>query len=163
MNKQNSGVVLIKLSFVIFCLLLVTVGGPAFNSLSERENIAETRLNLWALRTAILNFSDDMGFVPQSMTSAISFLTNRNSLNLVKKAHTKKWRGPYITENIDQVLADTWNTKIRVEKFHKRLFLHSAGPDKVFTPIDQLIEYSPTYDMFETHDDIFIMIKELKS
>lgn len=161
MQNDKSGIVIIKVTLTLLFLALFAIGQPAFSGLATNKQITIAREKLWVIRNAMINFSNDFGFMP-SETTQLENLTNRNSISLSKRQIRKYWQGPYIDNSLAKINKDPWNTAIKIVQFQKTLFLQSAGPDRQFTPVRNLIEYSVYYDNFVDHDDILVRIGDIK-
>lgn len=161
MQNDKSGIVIIKVTLTLFCLALFAIGQPAFSGLATNEQITSAREKLWVLRNAMINFSHDFGFLPDK-TRFLENLTNKKSISLNKHQIRRYWQGPYIDNRLSEIKTDPWNTDIKIVQFQKTLFLQSAGPDKEFTPVKNLVEYSIEYDSFADYDDILVRVGNIK-
>ncbi len=92
------------------------------------------------------------------------------SNGLATETYQKRWKGPYLDGPCDECMRDAWEKRIRIEVYVKLpatsttggtkrnsvLYLHSAGSDGLFDPIEKAAD--PTYG----GDDIVMQVANTK-
>ncbi len=145
---------------------------------SDQGYVAATKAAMQNLKTALVNFNSDIGRYPRIGVNSIplayakadlkllgtrpdnilvsSLAGVSNSIGMDYGIFLKLWKGPYMDADPNDFMTDSWESKIKYEYHDGRLWLHSAGPDGEFQPIDQV-----AIDNYEG-DDICMSVGKVK-
>lgn len=104
--KSGFSIIEISIALVVIGLLVATVGPAAFKMLGKAKETT-TRSTLNTLKSAITDYSDDMGHFPNKAEGGLNALVERP-----KGPSGKKWKGIYL-EGQTEVPADGWNNEIQ--------------------------------------------------
>ena len=152
-----------------------------FSSSSDHGGRASsTRACMQNIKTALVNFCNDLGFFPHIGTTRVAknyYLAEaaclgasvtRNVLiasdvgspfelgGLTPENYSRRWKGPYMDCDPSEFMFDAWDNKIIYTFFRDGIFLHSSGANGIFDSLDHALE--PSYK----GDDIVLRVTKLR-
>lgn len=145
---------------------------------------SDMKARLSNLKTALVNYSSDLGhfpftgteMTPDSMNAAdracLGTTDDTNvllsakvgppfaNLGLTEAQYQKRWKGPYMDSSADDFMVDIWGNKIRCRVYRNQLWLHSAGHDGVF----ESLEFARDPEAYEKYgcDDVTRSVSRLR-
>ena len=166
-------VLIAALIFAVAIIGPIDLGGSTNSGL-----ISSTKAKMSDLKTAFICYSVDLGFFPfegfvfdlasveRTNNSIIGsdgsrnvFYTHNYPGNYLiethrcdEKLYQQQWKGPYLDKNISEAFSDSFGNRIIYTGSGSDLFLHSAGIDGKFDPIEQVILTS------YAGDDVYVKI-----
>ncbi|MFZ2959216.1 MAG: hypothetical protein WA705_20205 [Candidatus Ozemobacteraceae bacterium] len=144
--------------------ILVSISGPMVTNISGPHEASNTRGAMASLKTALVCFNNDLGKYPflgesptrenvnaaadaiLGKTASDNILINADAwrksmpdrpMGLTPQTFAKRWKGPYMDSDPRDFMFDGWKNQIRYLYHEKAIWLHSAGPDETFDPIEK--------------------------
>ncbi|MFZ2958515.1 MAG: hypothetical protein WA705_16635 [Candidatus Ozemobacteraceae bacterium] len=144
--------------------ILASIFGPFMGGSTEQGKSSATKAAMQNLKAALINFNNDIGRFPflgdiqtgESVNTAADALLGKTAsdnilvyadawkktlsehpMGLNPPAFVKRWKGPYVDSDPGDFMLDAWGTKITYLYNNKQIWLHSAGPDRSFDPIEK--------------------------
>ena len=140
---------------IIVIAVLASVAGPMIGSITDQGKAAATRASMQNIKTALVNFNNDLGKFPHTGTvyagtaartainsACTEYLGDTLDKNILVELNTaagdsnmgisafaKRWKGPYMDSEPAEFMTDAWESKIRYSYSQKAIYLHSWGPD----------------------------------
>jgi hypothetical protein len=157
----------IVFGFFALAFFLVFVPLPRFSfGVSTPIGLtSSTKAIMQNLRSAILKYQKDIGRFPhigekysefnlnssQDIVLGLTRETNVLADSLVgdhqksfpwhgldRDLYQKKWKGPYLDSLPDKFMKDSFDNQIKYVFFDNKLWLWSAGRDKIFSPLEKV-------------------------
>lgn len=184
-NKSREGFTLMEIMVVIIVIaVLASVAGPMIGSITDQGKAAATRASMQNLKTALVNYNNDLGKFPFSGTDANNvklgtaynlaattcladeadanvLVADGNStynLGIANATYLKRWKGPYMDSDPLEYMYDAWEGRIVYLYYNKALYLHSFGPDSAPEDIAEAVNSGN-----DNHDDITMSVSRLKN
>ena len=157
MNKTiaqlRSGFTLMEIMVVIIIIaVLASVAGPMIVTITDQCKASATKASMQNLKTALVNFNNDIGHFPHTLTlanAATTIAADTGGMNndmggncLVNNnvsagaysncgvtAYGKRWKGPYMDSAPEDFMMDAWELKIKYTHYNLQIWLQSAGSD----------------------------------
>ncbi len=184
-TQNRQGFTLMEIMVVIIVIaVLASVAGPMIGSITDQGKSAATKAAMTNLKTALVNYNNDLGRFPHTSTgytaaninsadtAALGDSMTNNVLvemnvggtfsNMNIAAYAKRWKGPYMDTDPAEFMMDAWEAKIKYFYSNKQIFLQSAGPDgsmdKPGNPSGAGNAANTSYD----GDDILVSVSRVK-
>ncbi len=153
--QLRRGFTLMEIMVVIIVIaVLASVAGPMIGSITDQGKSSATKASINNLKTALVNYNNDLGRFPHTAnayisanvnnadTAALLNQSNQNVLvensvggtftNMGINAYAKRWKGPYMDSDASAFMQDAWDLKIKYFHHNKQIWLQSGGPDGQF-------------------------------
>lgn len=137
LSKKKDAFTMMEILVVVFIIgILATLVGPRVIRLLTKGNVSATQSTLAALKTAVVEYKQDIGHFPTSKEGGLDALIDRPNIK-----GNEKWDGPYL-EGQETVPLDAWGNEfeynlppIRFKNKYKIFEIVSDGPEGEDKPI----------------------------
>ena len=187
-RQNRSGFTLMEIMVVIIVIaVLASVAGPMIGSITDQGKTAATKANMNNIKTALVNFNNDLGKFPFTGTNPKDFAAynaadtaalgdneatnvlvsnsvagNYNNLGIAATTYGKRWKGPYMDTAPNLFIVDSWEAKIRYFLSDKQIYLQTPGADGIFDkPYNSGATPNAAASGYEG-DDILVSVSRVK-
>ncbi len=183
-KKSGDSFIMTVLGMLVVGLILASLIAPMIPYSGTGEIRFATKAKMQNLKTALINFQVDFGFLPfegDQISLDAYERANRFVLGPEDKANVlfsnaypgnflveavscdeekyrKRWKGPYLEADVKEAFTDSYGNRIWYRAEKQGLFLHSAGEDGKFDEIEKVSDDS-TY----RGDDILVRVAKFRS
>ncbi len=156
MNQATKNFFLRLLFYFALAAIIINLGSPMIESININYICDNDRMKMHFLKTSLLYFRNDLGFLPfagtdendpeayfTSKEAGLGFEDATNCLmtsksdffqrmGLSEEKYSKQWKGPYLDTSTSDYFLDHYGNPIIYLCWNKAIYLWSAGDDGKF-------------------------------